>query len=51
MKTILTTLATAAAASPALAHADSTFHTHGAEWPVALAILGIIIAVTLRSRG
>ncbi len=51
MKPILSSLAALIAASPALAHTDSTFHSHGAEWPVALAILGIIIAVTLRSRG
>jgi len=44
MKTATSIVIALTAASPALAHADSTFHTHGAELFVALAAVGIVVA-------
>ncbi|MCV6584020.1 MAG: hypothetical protein OIF47_00650 [Marinibacterium sp.] len=39
-----------AAASPALAHADGSFHTHGAELVTALAVAAVAIAVIAAFR-
>lgn len=48
MKTTLSALAALTVATPALAHADGSFHTHGAEAYFALAVVAVIAAVTLR---
>ncbi len=40
MRTKLLTLAVWGAATPAFAHTDTSFHTHGAEFFVAVAAIG-----------
>lgn len=50
MKTVLAAPLALIAASPALAHADPTFHTHGTEVSLILAALTVAAAIAIRSR-
>ncbi len=49
MKRALLTILPLVAATPALAHADGSFHSHGAELFLCLAAIGGIAAIAYRN--
>lgn len=49
MKHALYTALTLVAASPALAHADGSFHSHGAEVFLIVAAIGVAAAIACKS--